>query len=240
MTYPLFDFVFASMLMGLGIGADVALATLARADQLRSLRLAITWVVGVSLTHTLFPMLGYLLTYFSIQLQPAVTPFVGLIAFAFISIYLKGEFNALTDTKSGSDDNQLLVTLGLILAVSWDALWSGPAKSAQVIGWPELLVWLSFFVVGALVSVLAITSLKFGLRVKSSLKTSYLSQWIGYWLQYSIISYFGLLALFRYTFQVDIAWWHILIISTLINATILYIVASRNYNYEPYNRATER
>lgn len=225
MTYPLFDFMLASLLMGLGIGADVAVATLARANQLRNINIALTWVIGVSLTHTLFPMLGYLLTYFSIQIQPAVTPLVGVIAFVCIFVYLKGEFNELSEPKSATDDGQMLVTLGLILAVSWDALWSGPAKSAQVIGWPELLVWLSFIVVGVLVSILAISSLRFGLRIKSSLDKSRLSQWFGYWLQYSIISYFGLLALIRYTFQLPMLWWQILMASMLLVALVLVMAA---------------
>ncbi len=91
-----------------------------------------------------------------------------------------------------------MVTLGLILAVSWDALWSGPAKSAQVIGWPELFVWGSFLVVGAFVSLLAIVSLNFALRVNQSLQQTRLSQWFGQWVQYSVIAYFGLLALLHF------------------------------------------
>lgn len=216
MDYPLFDFVLASILMGLGIGADVAVATIARADQLRNVRIALVWVVGVSLTHTLFPMLGYLLTYFSIQVQPAITPWVGILAFSCIFFYLRAEFKTLGERESMTDDRQLIVTLGLILAVSWDALWSGPAKSAQVIGWPELFVWLSFLVVGAFVSILAIASLRFGMKIKKSLVSSRLSYWFSLWLQYSVIGYFGLLALLRYTLDTQLVWWQIMMLSGVL------------------------
>ena len=62
MDWPLFDFVSACLIMGLGIGTDVAIATAMRVKQLQSTRTILFWVIGVSLTHTLFPMIGYLLT----------------------------------------------------------------------------------------------------------------------------------------------------------------------------------
>ncbi|MDU0354805.1 hypothetical protein RS130_13530 [Paraglaciecola aquimarina] len=214
--FALFDFVLASLLMGLGIGADVAIATFARASQLSSLRMAAIWIVGVSFTHTVFPMLGYLVTYFSIQLQPNIEPIIGLVAFSFIFIYLKGELADFTDNnQDDSADRQILVTLGLILAVSWDALWSGPAKSAQVIGWPELLIWTSFIVVGVLVSALAMISLRVAHSMKDSMKMSPTMHWISHWLQYTVIGYFGLLALVRYTLDVPLYWWQVVLISAL-------------------------
>lgn len=216
LNFALFDFVIASLLMGLGIGADVAIATFARANQLSNIRLAVIWIVGVSVTHTVFPMLGYLLTYFSLQLQPNIEPLVGIIAFAFIFFYLKAELSDFCHPKADKQDKQILVTLGLILAVSWDALWSGPAKSAQVIGWPELLVWASFIVVGLFVSTLAIASLSFALKVKNVLKSTKTSRWFAHWLQYTVIAYFGVLALLTYTFGMQLYWWQVVLIAGVI------------------------
>lgn len=218
MEFALFDFVVASLLMGLGIGSDVAIATFARANQLASLRTAVVWIVGVSVTHTLFPMLGYLVTYFSLQLQPSIEPVVGLIAFGFIFFFLKGELVDFNNAESEPQDRQILVTIGLILAVSWDALWSGPAKSAQVIGWPELFVWLSFIVVGLFVSTLAIISLNFAIRVKHLAKKNHSARWFIYWLQYTVVGYFGLLALFNYTLGLQLYWWQTLLSSGVIIA----------------------
>jgi cell division protein FtsW (lipid II flippase) len=114
-----------------------------------------------------------------------------------------------------------MLTLGLILAVSWDALWSGPAKSAQVIGWPEFLVWISFLLVGVFVSVLAIASLSFALRAQRSIKESRMSTWLSLWVQYSVIGYFGLLAVLRYTLNINIYWWQVLIMAALLIAIMM-------------------
>lgn len=221
MEFALFDFVIASLLMGIGIGSDVAIATFARAGQLVTLRAAFFWIAGVSLTHTLFPMLGYLLTYFSLQLNPTIEPIVGLLAFGFIFFYLMGELSDFMNPQEESEDRQILVTLGLILAVSWDALWSGPAKSAQVIGWPELFVWMSFIVVGIFVSILAIISLNFALRFQSVTNDKGGKRWSIYWLQYTVIGYFGLLALFNYTLNLQFYWWQTLLSSGLIMALLM-------------------
>ncbi|WP_077284176.1 hypothetical protein [Cognaticolwellia aestuarii] len=221
MEFALFDFVIASLLMGLGIGSDVAIATFARAKQLVRLRTAIIWIVGVSFTHTVFPMLGYLLTYFSLQLQPGIEPVVGLIAFSFIFLYLKGELADFVNPGNDTQDRQILVTLGLILAVSWDALWSGPAKSAQVIGWPELFVWLSFIVVGLFVSTLAVISLQFARRFTGVIENKHNSRWCIYWLQYTVVGYFALLALFNYTLGLQLYWWQTLLSSAVIIALLM-------------------
>lgn len=229
MNLPLFDFIVASLLMGLGIGFDVAIATVARASQLRTIKIALLWVLGVSLTHTLFPMAGYLLAYFSVQVEPSITPIIGVLAFICIFIYLKSEFTELIKPEEENNSSQLLVTLGLILAVSWDALWSGPAKSAQVIGWPELMVWVSFLIVGMMVSILAIASLKFASFIQNFCDDKNYMNWFSLWIQYSVIAYFGLLALLRYTMQINLYWWQILLMSfALIALCLLAIVQSNN------------
>lgn len=229
MDFPLFDFTVASILMGLGIGLDVAIATVARAGQLKTIRTAALWVIGVSLTHTLFPMIGYLLAYFSVQITPEITPIIGVLAFVCIFLFLKGELLELANPEQENTHSQILITLGLILAVSWDALWSGPAKSAQVIGWPELMVWVSFILVGAMVSVLAMTSLRLShIFNRIGEQKPYLGP-IGSWIQYSVIAYFGLLALIRYTFNIDIYWWQIILISfALIGGLIIYCLQYKN------------
>lgn len=216
MNLPLMDFVLACLIMGVGIGTDVAIATVLRAKHLKTIKMAIYWIIGVSLTHTLFPMFGYLLTYFSIQIAPLITPMVGVLAFACIARFLWQEFAELMGrTESEGDDRQLMVTLGLILAVSWDALWSGPAKSAQVIGWPELLVWLSFWVVGVMVAAFALFSLYFSNRFNWQFQSfegrSFRA--FGVWIQYSVITYFGLLALLRYTLGFNVVWWQLLLLA---------------------------
>ncbi|MFW8591723.1 hypothetical protein ACOI22_13030 [Glaciecola sp. 2405UD65-10] len=231
MHVPLTDFVFACALMSIGIGTDVALATLARASQLKTTKTILIWVIGVSLTHTLFPMLGYLMTYFSVQVVPILTPIVGIVAALCIFWFLYHEINGVFEHEAGSDEgsnrsDRLLVSLGLILAVSWDALWSGPAKSAQVIGWPELLVWISFLLVGVAVSLLAISSVAFSKVLAPTLVKARNTHLGLLCLQYSVIAYFGFLAVLRYTFGFTFAWYYILALSFLFIASLMILRAN--------------
>lgn len=214
-------FLTACILMGLGIGADVAITTMARSSHLNHNPMQKwIWITGVTTTHTLFPMVGYLLAYFSVQSVPALSPIVGLVAFTCIFWYLKGELLAKNEDSSEHHHNaSLFVSFGLILAVSWDALWSGPAKSAQVIGWPELLVWISFVFVGAVVAFCAIYSLRFAKRFEQLANCD--NKWIvwfGSWLQYTVIGYFGVLALCRYCLDLQLSWLQLLLISGVIIA----------------------
>lgn len=223
MTFTLFDFFLVSLLMGLAIGLDVAVATVARVGQLNTIRIVAIWVIGVSLTHTLFPMFGYLLAYFSVQVQPALTPVIGIVAFLCIFVFLKTEFKQLIYPEQESEQSQLLITIGLILAVSWDALWSGPAISAQVIGWPQLMVWGSFLIVGIIVSCLAILSFKAAMLINHFVSQRVYMGWVFSWIQYSIIGYFGLLALLRYTLQINMYWWQILMVSFALMAICIWL-----------------
>ena len=225
MEFPLLDFVLASLVMGLGIGADVAVATMIRAKHLTTIRAVLFWIVGVSFTHTVFPMIGYLLTYFSVENLPVLTPLVGVIAFAFIArfMYLElGDYlvdEQTTDVDVKPDERQLMMSMGLILAVSWDALWSGPAKSAQVIGWPELLVWGSFMLVGIVVALCALGGLALSNYIslsKTSVQTQTRWQYMGVLTQYTVITYFGMLALCRYTLHLNIHWWQVLCLCLLL------------------------
>lgn len=214
------NFLIACVLMGLGIGLDVAIATALRARSLRQQNMTLLWIAGVSLTHTLFPMAGYLLTYFSIQSLPTMTPLIGLIAFGLIAWFLWEE---LFSQQEDSEGHSLMLTLGIILAVSWDALWSGPAKSAQVEGWSELMIGLSFLFVGVVVLAFAIFAYRLGLVVCNQYLQDSKTVAIMLWLQYSVITYFGLLALSKYTLGLELFWWMILTASMLLIAISMWL-----------------
>ena len=197
------EFITSCLIMGLGIGIDVAIATFVRASAMTNKHTAIKWVVGVSATHTLFPMIGYLLTYFSLQVMPIITPIIGMLAFSLIVFFLFEEMKNIN--QPSESDRGSFIGWVLILAVSWDALWSGPAKSAQVSAWPDWIVYCSFLLVGVFVTMFCLFSLYLGKRmfqkknINSWQSQKYLN--FGQWVQYSVIAYFGLLALVRYTFS---------------------------------------
>ncbi len=229
----LLEFVSACLLMGLGIGLDAAMVTSLRASAIYSRVIACGWVVSITFTHTVFPMVGYLLSHTGAKYFPALSPFVGLLAFLLIGYYLFQEIvnHSHADTE-GQSDQGMIVNIGLILAVSWDALWSGPAKSAQVIHWPEVAVFASFLLVGLFVALLCVGAL---LVAQSGFIRRYLqsSRWfstwdfefLGRWCQYSVFSYFGLLALTRYTFQLDIAYELILLFCAIAMALVLKVMS---------------
>jgi hypothetical protein len=224
-------FVFSCLVMGLGIGIDVAIATFIRAPAMQDKSVAIKWVVGVSATHTVFPMVGYVLTYFSLQALPLITPLVGVIAFVLIVLFLVDELKGLSEPNQ--EGERSYISFALVLAVSWDALWSGPAKSAQVAGWPEWMVWVSFLLVGVVVTVFCLSSLYLAKKM-SVLATKWRGSTysvvldISRWVQYSVINYFGMLALIRYTFSSDINWLYILCSSFVVMYILLKVLLYRS------------
>ena len=225
------DFVLACLIMGLGIGIDVAIATFMQGSVLSNKKMRITWILGVSATHTLFPMFGYLLTYFSVQALPVVTPLVGMVAFVLISIFIIDEIKSSNNIENKQSNG--LINIALIFAVSWDALWSGPAKSAQVVGWSEWMIWLSFVIVGGVVTAFCLSSLYIAKKVcvlplGSSPKHQHKILGISRWIQYSVLSYFGLLALVRYTFSSDISWVVVLFLSFFLMWFVLKAVSYRS------------
>jgi len=217
--------------MGLGIGIDVAIATFMQAPVLSNKKSIMVWVVGVSITHTVFPMFGYLLTYFSVQTLPVVTPLIGLLAFSLVSIFLIDELKSLMQAQETS--HSPYISLALILAVSWDALWSGPAKSAQVVGWSDWMIWLSFILVGAVVTLFCLSSLYLAKKLcalshfsSGSFSVKFLD--VSRWVQYSVINYFGMLALLRYTFDSHVHWVYILLMSFIFMWIVLKAMAYRS------------
>lgn len=209
------EFMICSVLMGLGIGIDAAVATGARMPLMHSRRVVVAWLFGITLTHTLFPMAGYSLSYLGLLQAPVLSPLVGILAFTLIACFLWAELRPLDDNNRPGSQS-LLAGAGLLLAVSWDALWSGPAKSAQVIGWPQPAVWASFIVVGAVVAILSWLALKLAARVEQLANQPLLQC-----LQYGVIAYFGWLALFRYTLGITLAWPWILLFALLVTALMV-------------------
>jgi len=231
------EFILPCFMMGLGIGADVAIATVLHSQQLSSFKAAFFWVAGVTITHTLFPMVGYLLTYFSIQSLPLLTPVIGLLAFACIAYFLWQELPGLASTTNFSNTSarQLIISCTLILAISWDALWSGPAKSAQVVGWPEVWVWLSFLLVGLVVASCALLALFIAKFLLTCTRVAKSSMKLGLWLQYSVLSYFGLLALLRYTFSVQVEGWQVFMVSATMTALAMEYYSLKDHKAPLHN-----
>lgn len=164
-------FVVPSALMGLGIAIDVAIATLARfRDRTMTFR---NWTLPVALTHILLPAIGYYGWWYLGQQFSAFALVLGLVAFAIIAIFIYEAFcewigaeaaislSPITDRLFAQLGEGAKGRLAMVLAVSMDALWSGPAKAAQAESgfWSPFEVLISFFIAGAVVALVAETAL---------------------------------------------------------------------------------
>lgn len=199
----------ACALMGLGIAIDVALASIALGAALRDRRRARQWVTRITATHITFPMIGYY-SAFTLEQVPGLSAVVGVVGASLIAIFLYG---MLRDMIAGEGGRPPTVTgvsdWPLVLAVSWDALWSGPAKAAQAMGWTAIEVLLSFPLAGLVVAAAAtVSTLAAGyletraLQLRDSAQRQVAFKMWGVITEVGIFSYFGFLALFSFTIRV--------------------------------------
>jgi hypothetical protein len=203
-------FVLASALMGLGIAIDVAIATITRfRDASISFR---NWTMPITATHILLPAFGYYGWWLLGQEFEGLSTILSLIAFALIATFLYETICAwigvkpllslepLTRWVFRNSANEAKGRWITILAVSMDALWSGPAKAAQAEsgGWTDMQVLLSFFIAGAVVALVAQVSLLAALLLRkarfSDIETLASRMVVGKFLEVSILGGFGVLS----------------------------------------------
>ena len=208
--YSFIGFWFPCFLMGFGIAVDVIIATI---SQFRNENLSIkSWSLPIAGTHITFPAVGYY-GFWALQKWLPETGFVlGLFGFVLVALFvyevfceaaviepifgISEWFSNLVGLKE--DDARLIIA---ILAVSWDALWSGPAKAAQTADWSTNEVFWSFFVAGAAVFVFAQIALlaAFWLREKQFHNATSMGQFTfwGKFAELSVIGGFGILSLWN-------------------------------------------
>lgn len=212
----------ACVLMGVGIGIDVALATFSLFSCFgRNKRLGFDWTAKISFTHILFPMLGYYGLIVLIDFFTAFTAVLGSLAAGGVAYFLwqilitwiepVGADGISDDGLNLSNMDLKAVPISVVIAVSIDALMSGPAKSAQAVGWNDWEVLFSFPISGVVVGGIALISLYGAQRLYHVVHAGGLSpksriplwETIGQYFEFSILSYFGWLALARYVFDLN-------------------------------------
>lgn len=205
-----YNFLLPSILMGGGIAIDVTIATLAM-FMVAGLS-AKSWTLPITATHVIFPAFGYYLFWGLSESVPILSSILGLIGFLLVALFI---YEVLCESvgaepifgisawiggvlKLDEEDSRLFVR---VLAVSWDALWSGPAKAAQADAgyWTVTEVILSFLVAGmtvAIIAQLALYTARFLKRRKFDSR-SQMATWFvwGKWVELSVIGGFGILSL---------------------------------------------
>ncbi|MFZ2149598.1 MAG: hypothetical protein WAV15_00340 [Minisyncoccia bacterium] len=208
--FDFFGFWVPSVLMGLGIAIDVSIATVSKFRD-RSMRMT-NWTLPIMSTHIVFPAVGYYMFWGLGKQFAFLSPVLGIVGFAFVFAFVyevvceaAGKeavfgISAWLSRVMGlrEDDSRRFIA---ILAVSWDALWSGPAKAAQAIAgrWTTLEVVLSFAIAGLTVAVVAQAALVIArlLRRKKFQSVEQMATWFfwGKHVELSVIGGFGVLSL---------------------------------------------
>jgi len=203
------DFWFPSILMGIGIAIDVAIATIV---MFRNKELSYrNWTIPIMTTHILFPAAGYYLFW---GLGATFAPLqvgLGILGAALVAAFLyeatmkwRGHEPAFAISEWMSKHSKgrgMAWLTPAILAVSWDALWSGPAKAAQAVYWTTNEVLASFLVAGVVVALVAQISLAIALWLRridfSSAETLARFNIGGKLAEVAVIGGFGVLALWN-------------------------------------------
>ncbi len=223
--------------MGVGIAIDVSIATTARfRDEQLSWK---TWTVPISITHITFPAIGYYLFWGAAKVAPAAEAILGVAGFLLVLLFLyevisessgRTPFFGISSFISeifgikGNDSRRFIA----ILAVSWDALWSGPAKAAQAAAgnWSDAEVFISFFVAGGTVAVIAQLALMAAyllrkIRFKDVNKMVYFNLG-GKLLELSVIGGFGILSLWQGISDDGNLYSSIIIAGSMLSIVFLY------------------
>jgi hypothetical protein len=213
MTISIEQFLIPCVLMGLGIAIDVAIATVSRfGDKEMSFR---NWTLPVAIAHILLPAFGYYGWWFLGNQFSQFGFVLGVLAFGMIAIFIYEAICEWIDADPfvslqpitdrifkflGSESRGRLI---MVLAVSMDALWSGPAKAAQAESgqWTTNEVFVSFFIAGGVVALVSELSLliAFNLRRISFSNTQQLTFYLigGKYVEAVILLSFGILSLWN-------------------------------------------
>ncbi|MEZ5841880.1 MAG: hypothetical protein R3D02_16160 [Hyphomicrobiales bacterium] len=228
-------FAAACIVMAAGIGIDVALATIGRFRAIRSLSDGLGWAARITATHIAFPMIGYYGFVFAARTMATLAPYLGLAAGAMVFWFLKDAVSGWLEHPEEDEPPAAGFTWAAVIAVSIDALWSGPAKSAQVIGWPPLPIAISFPVSGLLVGVIALIALAIALWLKRAIARAAgpsparlaAAESLGQGLEFCVLAYFGLLALARYTAGLEVSAVAVFGAAALITSAVFIVIGRR-------------
>ncbi len=206
------SFLIPSMLMGLGVAIDVFIATVVKfKDESLSWK---SWTLPVTITHIAFPAIGYFLFYNLATTFPYAQTILGTIGFVLVALFVYEvvcEATGFTPVFGISETIGSIFNFGeteaklflAVLAVSWDALWSGPAKAAQATAgnWNDYQVVLSFAIAGLVVALMAELALTISKRLRhkqfDNPYTLARSNIIGKYFELSVIGGFGVLSLWQ-------------------------------------------
>ncbi|MCA9361862.1 hypothetical protein KC906_00665 [Candidatus Kaiserbacteria bacterium] len=200
--------------MGAGIAIDVAIATLARFHHTDlSFR---NWTLPITITHIAFPAIGYFIFWGALAVgdSSGLQAFLGTIGGVLVVLLV---YEVLAEATGHKPIFELSECMGkllplegrtlrrflAVLAVSWDALLSGPALAAQASAakWTTGEVVGAILIAGLVVAAIAETALALTLqlRKRQSLTVEPYARFM-FWGEYaelSVIGGFGILSIWH-------------------------------------------
>lgn len=226
------NFFLACVLLGFGIAIDVALATLVFSAKLVAADARRFWVVSVTATHVVLPMIGYYGFAFLVRILPRIEMLLGIVAVLMVAWFLYDQFTSWL-REDMEENASAKLDFRAVLAVSWDALWSGPAKSAQALDWSPGQIAISFVIAGAVVGLIAYASVLVAPTLRASLtgdreiSREAGREVVARALEFTIIAYFGLLALVNYILGIIVADSAVLAISAIVTSFLFLFFRRR-------------
>lgn len=237
-----------SVMQGLGIAVDVAVATLAMYRKLGSSRSKHAWIFGVGATHILFPILSGTATAGTeigaekIGAGEIAQRTLSGAGFLILSKFLYGEMKGGQGDEDidviGALDQSTLKYLAALWSVSVDALISGPVKweQARTSHWNNNDIFTSIVIGGLTVSLVAAAALKGAEMLHSRYGNdgsadvdNRLKRWdqplLG--VEALALNYFGINAVVNGTFKADLNFGSIAALDTAFTAA-MYALAKRS------------
>jgi len=148
------EFWAINLALSLSLAIDAVMVTFAGYSYFKNWRASWRWSIAVGGTHLLFPLIGFVGGFYiadSRISRIAVYSLGGLVLTVFTGLVLRDALRPLSAAPALQKRFALAV-----IAVSIDALITGPGKTAVTARWNAAQVWFSFFLVGLLVFVLVL------------------------------------------------------------------------------------
>jgi len=158
------DFAFLNFFAATAISLDACILIIIRFRDLRDNLQALKWAAAVGLTHALFPMIGFMGGWYLITEHGLAAPiyFIGAVALGWLIMSVTKEaLQQLPDVDSETQAapmryGPIMAFWIPVLYVSIDAFLSGPGKTVLLDRYPSAFAWLSFLVVGLVVTLFTV------------------------------------------------------------------------------------
>ena len=250
-TFSLFNFWIPCLTFGVSLSIDIVFATLARFNHPNLS--AKNWAAPVTFFHVTFSALGYYVFWGFHEIIPATRPLLGLTGFVLVTFFIYETLTEAIGKKPVFEISKLMARvfgakeenrkhLTAALAVSWDALLSGPALSAKAIAgqWGRDEIAATFLVIGVVVATITVfvtNNRRRLIREHHNVKEITRFEIMGKYAELSVIGGFGLSSLYGGFFADDII--YLAILASALIMLFIFLIFNQEIRQEAQKEARE-